>query len=596
MGRYRNAQPLLFQGSAWQVQRARIQGGLDRVVNWGPNAQHVCVQSGWPWDRVGGDWIDADGTRWGTKPWASVDTAQGPISLVADYSMDLTALVLKAQADKRWLAMRLKATKAQRQIATRWANRPPVLSVSYVDGTSEDLAPTITAAADTTGTPDQTALTLWLPAFVEFARPEKPVTAATLKFTVVQHPNGTATPIQAMLLDPPLNSDPVQFGVASQAGPLDAGIETAPGVIGAHRYADNAPLEKYLLGGPAVNTWASREFSPELWGGQADTSKLPYRGAGKFVVTNLHGPTLVDSTYDKEGFKALAPGLAALRLWMPAEAKADGARVGYGGTGGANASIFMPPEEYGRLGHIFTRAYYRIGTPDGGPLVRDPVRTLQVYRSAGTDAAEWVDNGGKWGVMPDHTSSFGGTSGSAGGGRGWQMRLGWQECDGYCGGPMEGGWRPSFHLYDFGVYNPRGPTPETEKAYDYSGDVASKAHWGQRGGLGGMLYAHQWYCVETELKLNTVMDDTPGFLPDGELRAWIDGRLVFERKGMVFRSKPIYSPALDAATMAGVRDLGVRALWNNWYHGGVVQSSHERVMFVASLVWGTQYIGPMKGI
>jgi hypothetical protein len=36
----------------------------------------------------------------------------------------------------------------------------------------------------------------------------------------------------------------------------------------------------------------------------------------------------------------------------------------------------------------------------------------------------------------------------------------------------------------------------------------------------------RWYCIETEIKLNT-----PG-LSDGEVRIWVDGRLLAEKKGM----------------------------------------------------------------
>lgn len=57
-----------------------------------------------------------------------------------------------------------------------------------------------------------------------------------------------------------------------------------------------------------------------------------------------------------------------------------------------------------------------------------------------------------------------------------------------------------------------------------------------------MIYAGKWYAIETEVKLNTV-DGTGGtYIPDGILRTWIDGKLVFERTGMVFRTLPAYDP------------------------------------------------------
>ena len=45
------------------------------------------------------------------------------------------------------------------------------------------------------------------------------------------------------------------------------------------------------------------------------------------------------------------------------------------------------------------------------------------------------------------------------------------------------------------------------------------------------MYAGQWHEIETELKLNTVYTGSNTYLPDGELRAWVDGRLVWEGTG-----------------------------------------------------------------
>ena len=47
------------------------------------------------------------------------------------------------------------------------------------------------------------------------------------------------------------------------------------------------------------------------------------------------------------------------------------------------------------------------------------------------------------------------------------------------------------------------------------------------------------------------------FVADGELRAWLDGNLVYEQTGMVFRTtpdKPAYSPEL----LRPARELGIR--------------------------------------
>jgi hypothetical protein len=569
------------------MQPARIPGG--RALGWsaGPTDTHVDWYTGWLWKTPGGDWIDRTGVRQGTTPWAAVTTLAGPQALPVPYTMDVTEVLKRVQTDERWCAFRLVAAKAYRKIGGRWGDpaHVPRLKVRYTDGTEAELSLVITSPV-APGLPKSTEKTLALPAFIEFTRPTKPVQSASLQLTCTSHSSGVAE-LRVYLLDPPVNQDPVQQGLAAKAGKLDAGIEAVPGIIGAQRHLDGSSLSDFVMPGSQVNTWASREFDPALWGGTPDKTKLPHRGLGKFITTNGENwAQLVESSFKGDAFAPLAPGVAALRIDMPAQSSKDGDVVGYGGTGGANASIFMPEPLFGRLPRIFVRYYLRIGTPEGTQYVRDPSKRLHVYCGGPGSDPKWTDWAGKFGITPDHTTSYGSGSGSSGGGRGWQMRLAWSDCDGGVDGPNEGGIRPGFHLYDFYTFQPPG--------HNYSGDNGSKIYWGQRGGLGGMLYANRWYCVETELKLNTMLDTAPGYVADGELRSWIDGRLAFERKGMVFRTKPIYAPALSATRMAPVRDLGVRGLWLNWYHGGVTQNSVPRTMFVSGLAYGTDYIGPMK--
>jgi hypothetical protein len=583
---YRNAHTFLFQGTSWDVQRARVAGGSDRRSGFGPNADYVDAACGWPWERKGGDWIDRNGVRHGSTAWASVQTLSGPESLIKSYAIDVTAVVIKIFDDQRWCAFRVAASGAHRNVAGLWhgTDAPPNLLVNYQDGTSAQLRCAVTAAA-ITGIPNQIQAEIPLPMFVEFERPTKPVRSAEMQITVTRHPGSIAASIGLFLLDPPVNQDPVRQGVAATVAALDSGIETASGVIGAHRYTDASSLSDFVYDGPRLNTLARREFDPAIWGGAHDFKKLPHLGLGKFHL-NSGFADFVTSHHHGDGFEPLAPTLGALRLQMPVLAHADGAVVGYGGTGGANANIFMPEPLLGRLPRLFVRHYFRLGDPDGNGYLRDPSRRYQVYHNEGQIAPAWTDWAGKFGIMPDHTTTYGGTSGSAGGGRGWQMRLGWTDCDANYGGPCEGGISPSFHLFDFGVINPPG--------YNYSADNGAKVCLGQRGGLGGMFYVNQWYCIETELKLNTVMDEDPGYAADGELRAWIDGRLVFERTGMVFRAKPLFQAPEDPSRMGPVRDLGIKSLWLNWYHGGTTQNSVPRTSFISGLVWGTEYIGPMR--
>lgn len=561
--------------------------------------------SGWRWEKKGGDWIDADGVRHGPKPWARQATVANAATPVV-YTIDVTAALQRVRADGRWCAFKVTATKIFLKIASLWATditQRPRLLVTYTDSTQADLTPVITAAC-AAGSPSSIDPILNLPAFIEFDQPTTDVQSAALMLTVVAHSSGIGGEIQLQLLDPPINADPVQHGAAAYAGPLDLGIEAVQGIIGAQRYVDGSVTEDFLLLEPlGTNFNASRGFDPALWGGTPDTTKLPHKGLGKWMSGYPGRWTdVVPSTYADEGFEPLAPGLGALRLHMPAQATADGQYVGYGGTGANNALLMMPEPLYGRLPRIFVRQYIRLGLLHDGRYLTPRDKQFHVYKgSPGSATPTRIDFGGKWGCTPAHINSLGSGSGSSGGGYGFQLRYAWGDCLGDSDGPQEGGFRPGWHLFDFGAMQPPG--------YSYAGASNSGANWGQRGGLGSMLYAGQWYCVETEVKLNSV--DKPGILadgtphikngvpqfwtPDGALRTWIDGRLAFERTGMVFRSMPkIASGKPPDDKMWPVRELGVAQLWWTWYHGGVVQNSVPRTMFMTGLAYGQEYIGPMR--
>ena len=108
------------------------------------------------------------------------------------------------------------------------------------------------------------------------------------------------------------------------------------------------------------------------------------------------------------------------------------------------------------------------------------------------------------------------------------------------------------------------------------------------------MYAGQWYEVETELKLNTVYTGSNTYDPDGALRSWVDGRLVYESTGMVFRTLPAYDPGYVYGQIRPARELGVKELWLNWFHGGQSENTYPRTMFYSNVAWGTSRIGKMK--
>lgn len=585
-GPYRNAQGALFQTVSARALATRLPGGREFLWDiYGPTATFVDFHTGWRWSKTGGDWIDINGVRHGPKPWFSVLTNKVLGSTAsAAYSFDVTLALKQVQTAKRWCAFSLVAVNAQRKIAGLFnkLHAAPSIDVMYANGQKVRLACRIMAGVNAQSiAPSTTSAEYSMPVFVEFDRPTAAVVSAKMNLVITQHWSGANPTLNGFLLDPPTATVAGPVGVAASTARLDEGIEAQPSVIGAHRYLDGTTLADFAHNGDA-NYSAERNFDPAIYGtGPTDLTKYPHAGLGKWINADKAW-SVVNSSYRGEGFKPLAPGLGALRIQMPkTPGVTNGSLVGYGGTLAGNGMIFLPEHLFGLLDRIFVRYYFRLGT-EKSPVVGD---RYQVYNSPG--ASDWTTQAGKFGIGPDHTTSYGGVSGSSGGGNGWQMRLLWADCDAGMAGPDEGGWAAGFHLYDYNYQNPPG--------HNYGQTQCSAdERWGQLGGSGGMMYRGQWYCVETELKLNTVFSNGQGYAPDGELRAWVDGRKVYERKSMVFRTLPLVSQPYISTKIRPCRQLGVRGLWLNWFHGGKTVSTVDRTSFYTGLVWGKEYIGPMK--
>ena len=89
----------------------------------------------------------------------------------------------------------------------------------------------------------------------------------------------------------------------------------------------------------------------------------------------------------------------------------------------------------------------------------------------------------------------------------------------------------------------------------------------------GLLTDNRWYCIEQYVKMNTPA------VNDGVLRAWVDGRLAFEKTDLRFRD---------------VDSLKVEEVWMNVYHGGTAPSPYDQHLYVDNLVIASSYIGPMR--
>ena len=100
-----------------------------------------------------------------------------------------------------------------------------------------------------------------------------------------------------------------------------------------------------------------------------------------------------------------------------------------------------------------------------------------------------------------------------------------------------------------------------------SGDV-----WGWSLGPTGLLHKNRWYCVEQHVRLNRPGD------ADGVLQAWIDGKLVFEKKNIRYRDTP---------------ELKIESVWMNVYHGGTRPAARDLSIFIDNVVVARKYIGPV---
>jgi hypothetical protein len=500
-GQYRSAMAMLFQPAAAPTYPARVPGGSAYEADvTGPTRSFVDPKSGFAWVNDGGDILDAALVRQGTTPWftfpANSVPSTGDGATFRYTGINITQLAKYVFSSGRPFAIRLTAT-APRKVAglATPGQLPPVVTVTYQDGSSEQLPCRLVADTSGSGLVPNTFLPATsMPCFVEFDRPRRLVGTASLDITLNAHFTGSGN-VSGMLLAPASAESPYTggTGLAVAAGSYDAGLAAVPGIIGQHRYQDGSTLTDWVV--PGAQTISGEVYyDPALWGGTPDLTKLPHAGLGKWInpPTTPGAIQLVSSSYTGEGFEPLAPGLGAIRLRMAPSTTVDGSTHPPDEGPLANMMLFMPPDLFGVLSEICVRYYFRLGAPYN----LTPADRKQVN----TGVIEWVDMSGKWGITPSHATAYGGVSGSSGGGRGWQLRNSWYDVEAGVGGPSEGGISVGFHIVDdYKENNPAGHRYGTIGDAGYLGSNYAE-RWGLRGGNGGVLYAGRWYECETDRK------------------------------------------------------------------------------------------------
>ena len=220
----------------------------------------------------------------------------------------------------------------------------------------------------------------------------------------------------------------------------------------------------------------------------------------------------------------------AERKLEPFQGKALRVRIAKGSTGALNTLFKFRNETGAEPEEIFFRYYLR--------LADDWNQTLQ---------------GGK---LP----GISGTYGVAGwGGRKSNGTNGWSA-------------RGLFKL-SIPANNPLGGTTPIG-TYCYHADMEGNygTNWVWQNDYRGFLENNRWYAIEQYLKLNTPDER------DGVLRAWVDGRLAFEKTDIRFRR---------------VDRLKIEQIWMNVYHGGTQPSPYDQHLFIDNVVIAQKYIGPM---
>jgi len=110
--------------------------------------------------------------------------------------------------------------------------------------------------------------------------------------------------------------------------------------------------------------------------------------------------------------------------------------------------------------------------------------------------------------------------------------------------------------------------------YCYHADMKGQygAEWVWEKDRLGYLENNRWYSIEQYAKMNT-----PG-KNDGILRAWVDGRLAFEKTDLRMRD---------------VETLKIETVWLNVYLGGNWTARSDHHLYIDQVVISRKYIGPL---
>lgn len=498
-----------------------------------------------PWDNPGGDWNGAGEVQQGSTPYATTtDTLLTANHLI---TFNVTTLVQFIQTNDKLCEFMVR-TSGSRYFAAR--NHPtttirPTINVTYTDSTTATLqclgdgylsASTAYSPSTVTENICGSSNNVWL----RFSSPTKAVSSATLNLYATQSFGGNATINIFRLRNQGEKSIPVTQGIAASYS-KDVGISGNSAVI---RHFDFQGAE---------STWkvnAVGNINSRDWFDAADpptrTDRLPLLEKGKWIAGNFTDSTsnyeVVSDTYTTYGYAPLYPGQKTIHHWLQTD---DNPAITW--------EMFLWPLEP----ELYLRYYVRFGDN----MFDDVDRGDVLY---GQPEMNLV---GKFGPSFAHRSLAGNGGAFPEGDDGWSMRANFT-CISNAADPKHKHIVLGDYVYDVDQYQ-----------VDFS--------W-QRGAL-GTFERNRWYCIERYIKLNTPT------LNDGISRAWVDGKLAYEKTNHRWRDNPPYYNGTGPSSERRVYgDMSVASIWWDWWNGGLTLPAKRVDCFIGDVVISRNYVGPMS--
>jgi hypothetical protein len=120
----------------------------------------------------------------------------------------------------------------------------------------------------------------------------------------------------------------------------------------------------------------------------------------------------------------------------------------------------------------------------------------------------------------------------------------------------------------------------------YAYHIDQETDYGTMFRLGNVcIQKKRWFCIEQQIKMNSLTGPADSLgnreaVPDGILRTWLDGEVCDERTNLRFRRHP---------------SMGIQGPWINWFYGGKQPSEMKMHYRMNNLVVAREYIGQRVG-